>query len=263
MNRDTFQLSVDALNDVLGAYRSSRKTIASVPGKYESEMAAFRLMQLVWVHVNSIAALAEIPTPGSHFVAAWPLARAAYETGLTAWWLVKDDDWKEREARWLGWMAGEEEFQESLAKDFEAFDADAASKRRAYRDELKSRREAITKLLPKDSRPKRPSIFQLVKELMPGQSYYVPYRIASQITHAGPGAMDWMSKHTDDGYTDIIPEPASWANLFPMVSWCVAQPGAMVLARAKADSATIRELLDSHERVLRCSKVLGSEAGEA
>lgn len=263
MPPNAFHLSVDALNDVLGAYRACRKTIASVPGKYESEMAAFRLMQLVWVHVNSIAALAEIPTPGSHLVAAWPLARAAYETGLTAWWLVKDDDWKEREARWLGWMAGEEEFQESLAKDFEAFDSDAARKRRAYRDGLRHRREAITKLLPKDSRAKRPSIFQLVKELMPGQNYYVPYRIASQITHGGPGAMDWMSKHTNDGYTDVIPEPESWANLFPMASWCVTQPGSVVLARAKADNAALRELFEAHERVLRCSKELGGEAGEA
>jgi hypothetical protein len=222
-------------------------------------MAAFRLMQLVWVHVNSISALAVIPTPGSHVVAAWPLARAAYETGLTAWWLVKDDDWKEREARWLGWMTVEEKFQDDLANDFDAFDADAARMRRAYRDGLKHRREAITKLLPKDSRPKRPSIFQLVKELMPGQNYYVPYRIASQITHGGPGAMDWMSKNTDQGYTDIIPKPVSWANLFPMCSWCIAQPGAVVLARAKAEEAI---LLEAHERVVECSGVLGREAGE-
>jgi Family of unknown function (DUF5677) len=256
-----FQTCVGALNDVLGAYRDGRKTISTAPGKYEADMAAFRLMQLVWVHVNSISALAEVPTPGSHLVAAWPLVRAAYETGLTAWWLVKDDDWKEREARWLGWMAGEEKFQDDLANDFDSCDPDAARKRRAYRDSLKGRREAITKLLPKDSLTKRPSIFALVKELMPGQNYYVPYRIASQLTHAGPGAMDWMSKHTDDGYTDIIPEPQAWANMFSMASWCIAQPGAMVLARAKADNAFIRELLEAHERVLRCSKQLGGEAG--
>lgn len=258
-----FQACVDALNDVLGAYRASRKTISSVPWKYESEMAAFRLMQLVWVHVNSISALAEIPTPGSHLVAAWPLARAAYETGLTAWWLVMDDDWMEREARWLGWMTAEEQFQDDLANDFDAFNAEAARKRRAYRDGLKQRREAITKLLPKESRPKRPSFFQLVKELMPRRTYYVPYRIASQITHAGPGAMDWMSKHTDDGFTDIIPEPASWANLFPMASWCMTQPGAAVLARAEADSNSIRELVEAHERVQRCSNELGGETGAA
>jgi hypothetical protein len=86
------------------------------------------------------------------------LLRSAFEVALTAYWLALDDNWKEREARWLGWIAGEEEYPRKLAGDLHPLVGDRVREFEAYALQLEQRRFAIMRLLPKDAREKRPAI---------------------------------------------------------------------------------------------------------
>jgi hypothetical protein len=52
-------------------------------------------------HVEAVSEVAKLGNPGSHYVSAVVLLRSAFEIALTAYWLVIEDDWKEREARYL------------------------------------------------------------------------------------------------------------------------------------------------------------------
>jgi hypothetical protein len=107
-SEEVYTQCIAALDEVNAAFSSARGELSSAPTQYEADFAAFKLMQLVWVHVNAVSHIATIRYTGSHLASAWILIRSAFETGLTALWLTKEDDWKEREARWLGWITSRE-----------------------------------------------------------------------------------------------------------------------------------------------------------
>ncbi len=251
MSDENYRACIEALDDVTAAFRDGRAEVSSAPTRYEADFAAFKLMQLAWIHVNSLSHIASIPYTGSHIASALVLARSAFETGLTAYWLSKDDDWKEREARWLGWITSEEDYWNNLAKEFEtlnpAFSASAVGKVRV----LESRRTAITKLLPKDSRSKRPKPWQMLKEVGVEQKYYIFYRITSQVAHGGAGSDEWAVRREDDriSWANVV-EPSSWKELFRMASWSIAQPGTVVLMRAGASSDARARLGSCHDKLL-------------
>src|SRR5262249_23682962 len=87
-----------ALDDVMGAYSDAQKGLTA-PTEYEADLAAFKLMEVVFRHVSVVPVIALIPKPGSHHISARVLLRSAFEIALTAFWLALDDDWKERESR--------------------------------------------------------------------------------------------------------------------------------------------------------------------
>lgn len=254
MGVNHFKLSIDALDVVTAVYREGRNTLSAAPTRYESDFAAYRLMQLIWMHVNSLTVLAMVPEAGTHAASAWLPLRAAYECALTVLWLTKEEDWKEREARWLGWVKQEEEYELKLAKHLEVFSPKEAAARRTHARQLAERREAITKLLPIAPHPKRPRLIDLVNQLMPGTEYYAPYCVASELTHGGPGSLSWASFTKADSI-DLFPrlDWSRWSQAIRMASWCVSQPGTCVLQRAGADSRVVAKLIDAHNEVLRAT----------
>ena len=193
MTASSFEQCLAALDDVTNAFRIARSEVVAAPSHYEADFAAFKLMQQVWVHVNAVSAIAAIPYPGSHLASAWVLLRAAFETGLTAMWLAADDDWKEREARWLGWVTSHEKHLSNLSRDIKKLNAHAAQDFVHYVDQLKQRRELISRLLPKDSWTQRPSLLEMMREVNVDQGYYMAYRIGSQVAHGGAGMGVWSS----------------------------------------------------------------------
>jgi hypothetical protein len=177
------------------------------------------------------------------------LLRSAFEIGLTAFWLTKEDDWKEREARWLGWVAAEEEFQRGLAGDLRPVNPEAADKYVAYAERLEQRRLAITRKLPRDSRERRPAMPQMLNECCVDRKYYIPYRIGSQCTHGGPSVCDAIF---ESGETFIRMRDVSyseWMHQLLMGSWSMAQPGVTTLFRAGASPEALQRLHTAHDRL--------------
>jgi hypothetical protein len=245
-NEIEFLECVKALDDVTRAFLDGRQGLAA-PSTYEADVAAFKLMEVVFRHVNAFSAIAAAMQPlGSHYVSAWVLLRSAFEVGVTAYWLVKDDDWREREARWLGWMAGEEEYQRKLVRDLQPLDQQTADKVAQYADSLEQHRLEITRLLPKDSRDRRSSIPRMLEECGIEKKYYIAYRIGSHLTHGGPAVCDEVfesdggSLRTKSGGLD------AWANLFLMASWSIARPGSVVLKRSQASERIVDSLMMWH-----------------
>lgn len=252
----SFQGCIDALDGVTKAFRQGRVGL-SVPSRYEADRAAFKLMQQVWLHINSISHLAAIPYTGSHLASACVLLRSAFETAVVALWLTQDEDWRERESRWLGWVAGQEKYLANLAREFDSRSPMFAGKLRGQLQDLCDRREAITRLLPKDSRVARPPMPQLIREVGMEQPYYIPYRVMSHICHGGPGSWEYAVR--DEGamivFTDVV-KPSAWKDPFRMGGWCIAQPGMVVLARAGATKETCHNLLAAHTWLLQVTEGL-------
>lgn len=260
MSDEAYKACIAALDDVTAAFNSGRAELSSAPTRYEADFAAFRLMQLVWLHVNSISHISTIPCTGSHLASAWVLARSAFETAVTALWLVIEDDWKEREARWLGWVTSEEEYWAKLATEFERIAPASVEPCIAKVHRLKDRREAITKLLPKDSRLRRPKMPQMIKEVGLEQRYYIPYRVTSHVAHGGAGADEWAVRCEGNRiFLGNVEAISSWKDLFRMASWSVVRPGVIVLTRSGASSDACDKLLSSHKRLLEVTERLDEQ----
>lgn len=243
-----FQECVHALDEVTRAFLDARRGLPA-PTKYEADVAAFKLMEVVFRHVNAVTGIATLTPPGSHYVSAWVLLRSAFEVALTAYWLVKDNDWKEREARWLGWMAGEEDYQRKLASDLRPLNEEGSQRFEKYAERLEQRRCAIMRLLPKDSREKRPSIPRMLDECGVEKKYYIAYRIGSQFTHGGPAVCEEVFETGEDFIRMKEVSYSAWINLLLMASWSIAQPGHVVLGRAGASEQPADNLLAKHDKL--------------
>lgn len=251
-----FQACIDALDCVTATWHESHDLRLSV-GRCEADTAAMRLMQNIYVHVNSVSHLAAIPYTGSSLVSAWVLLRAAFEIAVVATWLVEDADWKECEARWLGWMTKEEELWNGIARDLEPRTQDAAARARESSLMLRKRREAIAAKLPKDSRTKRPSMPEMMREIGLETARYVVYRLGSHIVHAGPSCTEWSVKETDKGwgFGEVV-KPSQWRDPFCMAGWCVARPGALVLDRHNAPVQIVTRLIDAQKALTKAAEDL-------
>jgi hypothetical protein len=256
-NEFFFQDCIHALDEVAHAFFDSRRGLPA-PTKYEADLAAFKLMEVVFQHVNAVKQIAALDKPGSHYVSAWVLLRSTFEVALTAYWLVIDDDWQEREARWLGWMAGEEDFQRRLAGDIRPLNEEGSRRLLLYAEELKRRRIEISGLLPIDSREKRPNIAEMLQKCGIEKEYYIAYRVGSQLTHGGPTVCEEVF---DTGENFIRVKEIgndAWINLFLMASWSLAKPGHVVLRRAGASDHSAKALLAKHDKLRDVVKKLGN-----
>jgi hypothetical protein len=243
-----FLRCVSALDKVSVAFLGAQSGLGA-PMHYEADLAGFKLMEVVVRHANAVSGIALLPTPGLHFISAWVLLRSAFEVALTAYWLTIDDDWKEREARWVGWMAGEEEYQRKLGGDLRPISEHGSQKFKDHANQLEARRLAIMQLLPKDSRDRRPSIPKMIEECGIEKKRYIVYRIGSQFTHGGPTVCQELFE-TGENYIRIKDvDYSNWANLFQLASWSIAQPGQTTLLRAGASEVAITNVLAAHENL--------------
>ena len=238
-----------ALDDVTWAFLEARRSPLEL-GQYEADTAAFQLMEVVFRHVNAVTGVAAMPPAGFHAVTAWVMLRSAFEVAVTAYWLTRDNDWVEREARWLGWMAGEEEHQQKLAADLRPINPDASDRLVKYRDSLQQRREAIARLLPKDSRIRRPNLLAMLQECEIQKRYYIAYRLGSQFMHGGPAVCHEVFEPTDANLRMKPVDYGAWVGLLRMASWCIAQPGQIVLQRAGVPLEAVRPIVEKHQVLL-------------
>jgi hypothetical protein len=252
--REKLSKCIGAVEATTALYRHMGTGITGL-GRYEADVAAVQLMEGVLQHVESVAMIARIGVPGSHYVSSKVIMSSVFEIALTIYWLIIEDDWKEREARYLGWIEGEERFQRNLAKELRLIEGNEKSKQfENYADRLETRRKAIMKLLPKDSRIKRPTVQEMIRECNVESGYYIHYRIGSQFTHGGQAICNEIYE------TQIGPKGneyhiknigySAWSELFKMASWCIVQPGSIVLHRAGIGPHKIRKLYHAHEHVL-------------
>jgi Family of unknown function (DUF5677) len=243
---------VEYLDLVTGRFLEARD--CATISEYEADRAAFALLQSVFVHVNALSHLAAWTSSVPHLPSAWVLARAAFETGVVALWLCKENDWKEREARFLGWVLKREEHLESLAADFTSIEigrSDVADRCRKTARDYARWREAVTGLLPKDSRMKCPSFFQMVKEIGLDRRYYMRYRMASSVIHGAPQSLEHVLRVSNTQYTvGSFSTGSDLAEIFRLASWCIVAPAQVVLVRNHVDPAKIGSILSAHKDLL-------------
>lgn len=257
MIENAYDRCVEALDAVTKSFREIRDGIREAPTRYEADFAAYKLMQLVWLHVNSVSHIAAIRYTGSHLASAWVLIRSAFETAVTSLWLTIDDDWKEREARWLGWAAGEEKHWRNLSTEFKSLNPEYSQKAEEFANRLQERREAITRLLPKDSRESRPKMPRMLREAGVAANYYIPYRIACQVIHGGAGADEWAVRQEDNRiYFAGVVRPGAWKEAFRMASWSITQPGVTMLKRAGVSQSVCTRIVDCHDKLLEMTQQL-------
>lgn len=252
---EDFHRCVAALDDVTGAFLEARKNCPGL-SEYESDRSAFQLMEAVFRNVNAISTIAMIPAAGTHLFPAWVLIRSSFEIALTAYWLAKEDDWKEREARWIGWIAGEEQFQKRLANDLRPVAGTTAEPLSVYADALEHRRRAIMAKLPKDSRTNRPTIPSMLSECGIDQHYYAVYRIGSQLAHGGHTTCSELFAQEDGGFRLKDVAYASWIEPFQIAGWSVAQAGAVVLARIGMSSISLEPLAVAQDSLISATSIL-------
>lgn len=252
-----FRSCVAALDDVVNEFLEARNRCAGL-SEYESDNAAFQLMEAVFRNVNAVSGIAVMPEPGSHLFPAWVLLRSAFEISLTAYWLTKEDDWKEREARWLGWMAGEETYQKKIANELRPVIGTGADEYISYAGQLEQRRHAIMQKLPKDSRMNRPIVPTMLKECGMDQQFYVAYRIGSHLSHGGPTVLRELFIQEDGALRRKHVNYEAWVEPFRMAGWSIAQSGSTVLARLGAPTNAVEQLVAAHDRLLSASSSLRS-----
>jgi hypothetical protein len=246
---------IRAIDNTTAAFLAARSGTVAL-GRYEADLAAFKLMEVVYRHVNAVTAVAAMPQPGMHLVSAQVLLRAAFETALTAFWLTKEEDWKEREARWLGWVSADEDHLRKLARHLSPVNPEGASIFEERAKAQADRREAITRLLPKDSRERRPAIPQMLAELGIDAKYYIAYRVGSHIAHAGPSTAESVCRMEPDAIRFDLLDYSSWVDPLRMASWCITEPGLFVLHRAGVTEDAVKPLLNAHHEVLRVTEQL-------
>ena len=252
-----FLKCVDALNDVTEAFLAARRQSVTW-SQYESDRAAFKLMEAVFQNVNAVSGIAVMPKPGSHLVPAWVLLRSAFEISLTASWLVTEDDWKEREARWLGWMKGEEKYQRNIASELRPIPDSDSNQFMDYADQLEQRRRAIMEKLPKDSRDERPSIPEMLRQCGIDRRYYISYRIGSQLTHGGPAVCQELFVDEVNAIRRTNVSYSAWVGPLQMAGWSIAHAGSHVLLRTGATEESIERLVATHDILVSMSSSLQS-----
>ncbi len=253
-----FKRCIDLLDGVTAAFLVARKGL-NAPTHYEADLAAFQLMEVSFRHINAVTGVALMPKPGSHLISAWSLLRSAFEVSLTAHWLAINPDWKEREARWLGWVSGEEKYQRNLARDIGKAGGDGSGFNR-YADKLETRRMAIAQKLPKDSRIKRPDIPGMLRECRLKENHYIVYRTGSQITHGGPACINEVwSRGEHEGKPVLFVQEvnyAAWTHPLQLAGWCIAQAGYVVLTRAGALPEPVDMMIEAQQQLIEATSHL-------
>src|SRR5437879_3921364 len=123
------------------------KTCRTVPplGKFESEVEAMKLLNLVVRNIEAITELAKIDlvlVPSANV-----LARAVFEVAVKAAWMVTPSDPFEREVRWLAHLEEEARMHERIAGKVARFGGNPTYFEN-QRDSIRSFRTGVVGLLP-------------------------------------------------------------------------------------------------------------------
>lgn len=254
----------DALDRVTDAFLDLRSGTV-FPSTYEADMAATYLFACAWQAVNAISHLTEIRYVGSHFIPAQCLCRSAVEVGLTAYWLVREDDWRLREARWLRYVRREEKYRGGLASDFGALNAEISDRLRSERVQLESRRNAIDSLLKvefaKDGiradTERTPSFSEILSDLKLRDQIYPRYRLLSHSLHGGPSQASTVLRIEGDNVGWYMAHsPRDWSDLFLLAGHALCAGASDYAKRISAPSEKVAVLNEALSDLARKSQYL-------
>ena len=227
------------LEDGVGRFLAARKTFPKL-GEYESDLESLFIFYLVIRHVESICTLAKrdlVMLPS-----ALAVARAAFEATTKILWMLHPDEVFDREARWLVYLAGEEDYLLRTASLLGDFGHDAGS----WVEHAKSTREfriGVEKLLPPTTKPLKalPNFRAMLKDIGQEQ-HYLKYMRLSQFSHGTHVAGELYRKNLGNGkvHREFI-YPESWAEPLHCAWWCLATGGTTILKKFKGEPSAFMD----------------------
>jgi hypothetical protein len=246
---------VAALDKLTKLFRDMQLSVAEMT-PYESDRSAFQLMEFVFRHVNAVSHLAMAPAPGANLYSALPLLRSAFEIAVVVLWLVVDNSWEERESRWLGWVAGEEEYLSKFAKGIGETKAGVSEVAMETERVLRERRLSIEEKLPIAARSSRPRFHILLQECDIPPRQYEAYRIMSHLTHGGPGLCREVWEASDSLVRMRAVNLGRWSEWFRIAGWSITAGGQASLLRLGVDRARVHAFVDAHDELLAACDML-------
>lgn len=213
----------DDADAVIQKYLAGRRTVRGKLGRFEAEVEAYTIMNLLIRHLESISQLAR------HDLAQLPsaivLARAIFEATVRTRWMLRPVDPFEREVRWVLHLRSAIDQSSKLENAWKKIATEeAVATATAYRERRKQHEEfdaAISKLLSDRgySLPKQaPNIWEMIKDIGEPNAYIFYIRL-SAYTHTNFEAGYLYRKNL--GNAKKLGEfitPADW--LFPLeVAW--------------------------------------------
>jgi hypothetical protein len=217
----------DAIDQVIEAFIAAKTKL--VPSRYEADVEAINLFNLVIRHVEGVIALAR--TDLVLVPPAYVIARAAFETATKAAWMVDADDPFDREARWLVHLQEEERAHQRTAE--RSTDPASVARSAEHAQAIREFRDAVTQAMPKHVKllKSNPSLADMSKSLG-GEHLYSLYIFLSQFAHGGHLATGLYRQHL--GMEKKLGEftiPSNWYIAFRLCWLSLYHPGNIVLSR--------------------------------
>jgi hypothetical protein len=242
-------LAANNLDTVIERFLVARRSIAPSLGKYESQVEALNLFNLVVRDVEAVGVLARDDL--ALLPAAIVLSRAAFEISVKAAWLVDVDDPLEGEVRWLAHLKEEERlFEQAPVRPGETGNAELEA--------LRDFRRSVAAKLPTgmSELPGNPSFEQMLQSLEVGHLYSA-YRQASQFAHGGHRATGLYRRNlgTLKQLGEFI-EPSGW--YWPLrQSFLSFSPARVVFARIRGDDGVFLTMEEQEQVEVAIDLVLG------
>ena len=222
----------DAIDRVIELFISARETL---PGsQYEADVEALTLFNLVIRHIEGVLVLARndmvlIPP-------AYACARAAFETGIKAAWMVNSDDPFVRETRWLAHLAEEGRVYLRVAARTEDQESSASFGARAQA--IQQFRQGVIERLPSHIKllPGNPNLEEMSRAIG-GERLYSLYIFLSQFIHGGHAATNLYRKNlgTEKKFGEFV-VPGNWYIAFRLCWLSLSHPGNIVLSQLSGTS---------------------------
>jgi hypothetical protein len=150
-------------------------------GRYESDIEALNLRNLIIRHTESVLVLARddlVLLPS-----AMVIARASYEAAIKLIWMTLPEDPFDREIRWLAQLRTEEQYYAKIAARLANYESGDTEQR--ISDQIRDFRVAVTEKLPDGYEPltRLPNLYQML-ESFGEERKYLAYLVACQFTHS-------------------------------------------------------------------------------
>lgn len=216
------------LEDGVGRFLAARKSFPKL-GKFESDLEALFIFYLVIRHIESICTLAKCDLV--MLPSALTVARGAFEATVKILWMLHPDEVFEREARWLAYLAGEEDYLLRTASLLAEF----GHEERWWTESAKSThkfRIGVEKLLPSTKPLKALPNFRAMLKDIGQEQHYLKYMRLSQFAHGTHVAGELYRNNLGNGkvHGEFI-YPESWAEPLNCAWWCLATGGTTILKK--------------------------------
>jgi hypothetical protein len=226
----TLSLAAERLDRLIASFLSSRNVVMPELGRWEAQVEAINLFNLSIRHAEGVITLAKTDWPLVAPAAA--AARCALECSVRAAWLINDKDDFVCEARYLAYLAEEEELLERWEQEVSKRGGDASAPRKK-REEIKSFRLKVTNALPNGTVAVKSASMRKMLASIGGDNLYMLYRELSQYAH-GTHSATWMFRGrglgTERRYGDFV-KVSDWYTPLLFVLLAFGHPARLVLAR--------------------------------